>query len=206
MDPSPEELAKNYGRMSDPELIEFAQDYASLTETAQALLRLEFDRRHLEPPLIEDPELPATGRSLVTVRRYRDLSEAIVARSLLQSAGIGVYLRDENLVRLEWQISNFIGGIRLQVEEANKEAALEILTQPILDDVEFADETEFVQPICPKCGSKDITFEGSSRGAALASLYLLSLPLPLGKETWFCNHCQARWEDQRLPDETASRS
>lgn len=52
---------------------------------------------------------------LTTIRRFRDLSEAIVARSLLESGGIEAYLCDENLVRLDWQISNFIGGIRLQV-------------------------------------------------------------------------------------------
>jgi hypothetical protein len=50
---------------------------------------------------------------LTTIRRCRDLSEAIVARSLLESSGIDVNLCDENLVRLDWQVSNFIGGIRL---------------------------------------------------------------------------------------------
>jgi hypothetical protein len=53
---------------------------------------------------------------LVIIKRYRELSEAIVARSLLESAGIVVALCDENLVRLDWEISNFIRGIRLQVD------------------------------------------------------------------------------------------
>jgi hypothetical protein len=83
-----------------------------------------------------NPEMaPFTGqtgyRQLVTLRRYRDLSEAIVARSMLEAAGIAAWLRDENLVRLEWQISNFIGGIRLQVDLSEAEAAEELLSQPI---------------------------------------------------------------------------
>lgn len=190
----PEELARDYAKMSEFDLTELGRSYDSLTDIAKLLLRSEFARRNLEPPIVEDPP-KAISRKLVTVRRYRDLSEAIVARSLLESAGIQSYLRDENLVRLEWQISNFIGGIRLQVEAADEDAAIEILNQPIPETVAFSGRADFVQPVCPRCGSKEITFEGSSRGAALASLYLVSLPLPLGKETWSCNACEARWVD-----------
>jgi hypothetical protein len=198
MNPSPEELASNYAQMSESELMDIARSYDSLTESAQAALRAEFTRRHLDPPTIDELYNPeVSGPNFVTVRRYRDLSEAIVARSLLQSAGIHAYLRDENLVRLEWQISNFIGGIRLQVERADEAAAAEILNQPIPDTVPFDDTAEFAQPLCPRCGSTNITFQGSSRGAALASLYFLSLPLPLGEETWLCNDCDARWTDDR---------
>jgi hypothetical protein len=196
MQPSPQELANNYGKMSESELVKLALSYDSLTEPAQTALRAEFATRHLDPPTIEDLETPsATGPGFVTLRRYRDLSEAIAARSLLESAGIAAYLRDENLVRLEWQISNFIGGIRLHVEQADEAAAAEFLRQPIPDKVPYDEQAEFAQPLCPKCGSKDITFQGSSRGAALASLYFLSLPLPLGQETWLCNSCDARWVD-----------
>jgi hypothetical protein len=161
------------------------------------LLRAEFTTRRLDPPTIDDETPAAVGPNFITIRRYRDLSEAIVARSLLASAGIPAYLRDENLVRLEWQISNFVGGIRLQVEHADEAAAAELLSQPIPDAVFFDEQTEFTQPLCPRCGSKDITFQGPARGAALASLYFFALPLPLGRETWLCNACDARWTDDR---------
>jgi hypothetical protein len=191
-----EDLVHHYGQLGDAELIEIAQSYDSLTDVAQAALRKEFARRNLEPPVIEVIDSPAaTSRELVTLRRYRDLSEAIVARSLLESAGITAYLREENLVRLDWQISNAVGGIRLQVEAADAQAAAEFLAQPIPDSIPFGDQAEFVQPRCPRCGSLDITFEGSSRGAALTSLYVLSLPVPSGRKTWLCSSCEARWED-----------
>jgi hypothetical protein len=190
----PEDIAARYAKMNDNDLLKFAQTYDSLTGSAQALLRAEFAHRRLDPPVIDDAP-PATLRKLVTIRRYRDLSEAIVARSLLEAAGIPVFLRDENLVRLEWQISNFIGGIRLQVEDTNEYAATEILDQPSPDTIPFGEEDEFEQPRCPRCGSLDIRFEGAARGAALASLYVASLPLPLGRPSWRCDACGARWEE-----------
>lgn len=190
----PEEFAASYAKMSEPELLDLARSYDSLTEAAQAALRAEFARRGMETPTVQGGEA-LEGRTLATVSRYRDLSEAIVARSMLESAGIYAYLRDENLVRLDWQVSNFIGGIRLQVAMEDKSAAEELLNQPIPDSIHFGDQPDFSQPHCPVCNSPDITFEGSSRGAALASLYLLSLPLPLGEESWLCNSCGARWQE-----------
>ena len=133
---------------------------------------------------------------LITIRRYRDLSEAIVARSLLESSGIPAYLCDENLVRLDWQISNFIGGIRLQVEPEQEQDATEILDAPIPDEIDFGgDPSAYTQPRCPRCNSTAVTFEGSSRKAALASLYIFSIPLPLGPRTWTCSHCDNHWTD-----------
>jgi hypothetical protein len=136
----------------------------------------------------------------VTIRRYRDLSEAIVARCLLESSGIEVNLRDENLVRLEWQISNLIGGIRLEVESKDEADAIAILDSPIPETIDYGGTAApFTQPRCPRCQSLDITFEGSSRKAALASLYVAALPLPLGQETWSCQHCGSRWIDTEDP-------
>ena len=136
----------------------------------------------------------------VTIRRYRDLSEAIVARCLLESSEIDVNLRDENLVRLDWQISNFIGGLRLEVESKDEADAIAILDSPIPEVIDYgADAPPFKQPRCPRCQSLNITFEGSSRGAALASLYVASLPLPLGQETWSCQDCGSRWIDSEDP-------
>jgi len=183
--------------MSEVELMELAQEYDSLTAEAQAALRAEFAKRELEPPLVEDrmEEAGPVARGLVTVRRYRDLSEAIVAQSLLESAGIKAWTRDENLVRMDWFYSNLVGGVRLQVDAADAAAAAEVLDQPVPDGIPFAEKEEFVQPRCPRCGSLEITFLGSDRRAALTSVTLLSVPLPLGRESWQCEACGAHWEE-----------
>lgn len=115
--------------MSEPELMELARGYDSLVEPAQTALRAEFAKRNLEPSLIEEPA-EVTSRDLVTVASYRDLPNADIARAALESAGIPAWIQDDNLVRMDWFYSNAIGGIRLQVDAADAEAAREILEQP----------------------------------------------------------------------------
>ena len=127
-------FAEEYGRMGEGELLQLAHSYDTLVEPAQAALRAEFARRGMEPPLIDEPEV-LESRRLVTVRRYRDLSEAMVARGVLESAGIYCFLRDENVVRMDWFYSNAVGGIGLQVDTKDEEEATKLLNQPI-DDVE----------------------------------------------------------------------
>jgi hypothetical protein len=197
---------ETYSLMSEQELLALARSYETLTDAAQAALRAEFARRNLLPPFIDEPE-PADS-PLVTIRRYRDLSEGIVARSLLQSAGLRAELRDENLIRLDWQISNFIGGLRLQVPAYDAATAEELLSQSVIDPIPLGrtgdpetDENDFVQPRCPHCGSNEISFEGRSRAAALTSLYMLAIPLPTGPETWLCNACGTRWQDMEHPED-----
>ena len=91
MTPSPEDLAAQYAQVSETELMELARSYDGLLEVAQVALRAEFARRGLEPPLVEELE-KWEFRRLVTVRRYRDLAEAYLGRSLLESAGIPAWV------------------------------------------------------------------------------------------------------------------
>jgi hypothetical protein len=147
----PRDLAAAYTSMGETELLELAASYKSLTDDAQAALRAEFARRKLEPPTIEEPEDRTLDRKLVVLRRYRDLSEAIVARSLLESAGIYAFLCDENLIRLDWQMSNFIGGIRLQVEANDEQAAIDLLHQAIPTSIPFGGEADFLQQLDVPC-------------------------------------------------------
>jgi hypothetical protein len=189
-------FADEYFQMSEGELLTLAAAYDSLVEPAQEALRAEFARRGMEPPMVEEPE-DVTSQALVTVRRYRDPSEAIVARTVVESAGIYCFLRDENLVRLDWQISNMIGGISLQVRPEDATAAAELLGQAVPGSIAFEGKAEFVQPHCPRCGSIEITFEGRGRAMALVSTFAVGLPLPLGHESWRCESCGARWvEDE----------
>jgi hypothetical protein len=196
-------FADLYRPKSELELQDLLSDWHSLIPEARSALAAEFATRGLEliepPPLADDSQ--PKFRDLTTIRRYRDLSEALVARAAIESAGIFCFLKDENLVRLDWQVSNFIGGIRLQVAAADVEAANDILSQPIPNEISIPDQPDFTQPRCPRCTSTDISWERQGRKAALASLYLFSLPLPRGSESWHCNSCDLRWIDQ---EETAS--
>jgi hypothetical protein len=205
-DPEPT-FADIYRPMSELELQRLLADWHSLLPEARSALAAEFASRNLkfnEPPVQVDSS--TEFRELVTIRRYRDLSEALVARAVVESAGIYCFLKDENLVRLDWQVSNFIGGIRLQVATEEVEAAEAILSQPVPDEISIPDQPGFMQPRCPRCTSTDITWERQGRKAALASLYLFSLPLPRGSESWHCNSCDLRWVEDDDPSEIESHN
>ena len=170
MTPSPEDLAAQYAQMSETELIELARSYDGLLEVAQAALRAEFVRRGLEAPLVEEEE-EWELRRLVTVRRYRDLPEAFVGRSLLELAGIPALIADEHLVRMDWFVSNMVGGMRLQVDERDEADAREILEERVPETIPYGEEEVYVQPTCPKCGSAEITLgDGTERGRSLVAL------------------------------------
>jgi hypothetical protein len=101
-------LAATYAGMDDGELLHLAQRPEALTEAAWEALEEELDRRDLEC-LEEEPSKPREEielRNLVTIRQFRDLPEALLAKGSLESAGIECFLADENLVRLDWFISN----------------------------------------------------------------------------------------------------
>jgi hypothetical protein len=111
-------LAALYASMSESELARLANDQRSLTEDALHMLESEFSRRGLQ---FERQNLAAIAEQedvkLVTLRRFRDLPEALVAKGLLDSAGIKCFLSDENTVRMDWLWSNALGGVRLWVRE-----------------------------------------------------------------------------------------
>jgi hypothetical protein len=131
-------LAKSYSRMSDGELEKLAEDSASLTDLARQVLNDELIRRELGPldqnSPQEEPEDPANFRKLVTIRKFRDLHEAWMAKGSLESAGIECFLVDENMVRMDWFISNFLGGVKLQVRAEDQLAADEVLEQSLSED------------------------------------------------------------------------
>jgi hypothetical protein len=75
---------------------------------------------------------------LVTLQHFRDVPEALLAKGKLESAGIACALADGNLVRMDWLLSNAIGGIRLQVHKQEAESARAILDEPI--PAEFSED------------------------------------------------------------------
>ncbi len=123
-------LAEVYAAMNDEELQQVAADAASLTEEAQDALEDELERRGIEIEEVAVPQPKVEQRHLVTVRQFRDLPEALLAKGMLDSAGIECFLADDNMVRLDWFISNLLGGIKLRVDEKDFREALKVLNEP----------------------------------------------------------------------------
>jgi hypothetical protein len=188
-------LARTYAAMTDDELQRLARDPEALTEIAWDALEDELDHRNLEAPVEGvQPREEVTLRSLVTIRQFRDLPEALLAKGSLESAGIECFLRDENLVRLDWFISNFIGGIKLSVKPEDATKAQSILNEPILEGLYVHGVGLYEQPRCPKCNSLDVSFRETDPAAYLSMA--VNVPIPLRRDGWRCRTCNAEWKDE----------
>ncbi len=184
--------------MTDGELLKLARNPESLTELASDALDEELDRRKLELSDEEFPDAPRRPqlelRELVTIRQFRDLPEALLAKGSLESAGIECFLADENLVRLDWFISNFIGGIKLNVRADDETNARKILDEPILEGLYVQGVGLYEQPRCPRCQSLDVNYQELDRPIAYMSAFL-RVPIPMQRPAWHCHACDAEWED-----------
>jgi hypothetical protein len=188
-----------------------------LTDVARETLRAEIARRGLSVALAEHapvrpvaPALPGDppqqrpaiepadalegqDQEMVTIRKFRDLPEALFAKGSLESAGIECALLDDNMVRLDWFISNLLGGVKLQVRQGDAAIAEEILNQPIPENFDVSGIGEYVQPRCPKCQSLDVNFREIAPAAYLSTA--VSVPIPFHRRAWRCHSCDAEWED-----------
>ncbi len=177
-DEDPARLAAVYSAMSDEELARIAGSGDELSTAAQEALLTEAAKRGLtlriEPPRGEDV---IEFNETVTLRKFRDLPEALLAKGSLESAGIQAYLIDDNMIRMDWFISNLLGGIKLKVHPEDAEAANEILNQPIPETLDVEGVGLCEQPMCPGCRSLDITY----------MLY---------NRKWTCQACGNEWEEE----------
>jgi hypothetical protein len=199
MDPDQERqrLTDFYSRMTDDELQKIAEDLASLTDVARQVLDAEAERRRVtllsdaQPVDEYEPEL----RNLVTIRQFRDLPEALLARGSLESAGIECFLADDNMVRMDWFISNLLGGVKLKVKPEDVETANLILEQPIPEGFDVEGIGQYQQPRCPSCQSLDVSLEELNKPFAYGSAGV-GLPIPFHRKAWNCRSCGQQWRNE----------
>jgi hypothetical protein len=202
--PRPEDervrIAGVYSAMSDEELGQIAESGDELSAAAQEAFRTEVARRGLKmeiaPPRGEDI---FEFNEAVTLRQFRDLPEALLAKGSLESAGIEAYLVDDNMIRMDWFISNLLGGIKLKVRPEDAEAADEILNQPIPEMLDVEGVGSFEQPRCPRCQSLDVTYEELNKEFSYLTAYA-GVPIPVYKKGWTCHACGNEWEEQGRPE------
>jgi Putative prokaryotic signal transducing protein len=126
------------------------------------------------------------------LRRYRDLPEAVVVKSILDSDGIECFLTDENLIRMDWFWSGLLVGVKLWVKQQDVDEAQNLIDQSPPEGFNVEGVGEFQQPHCPKCHSVDISFRGLNKPVAFISAYL-GLPIPLKRRGWKCHSCSHSW-------------
>lgn len=192
-------LAQRYAAMSEAGLREIAADARSLTDEAKAAMRAEIARRGLDIALDESEPEPAPGGPVV-LRRYLWLHEALLAKTILDSAGIECTLADEHTIRMDWFWSLALGQVKVRVRAEDADAA-ELLDQGWIESFMVWDIGEYIQPRCPNCGSFEISQRGLLKRTAYLSLaffWLLSIvpPIALYDPGWRCQACGHLWEEE----------
>ncbi|HJZ65474.1 MAG TPA: DUF2007 domain-containing protein [Candidatus Acidoferrum sp.] len=139
-------LARTYSEMSDEALKELSGDAGSLTEIAKEVLTSEIASRGIEVRNVAVTEPRQHSGPLLMVKRFRDLPEAFVARSILDSADIDSFLADENLVRIDWLYSNLIGGAKLMVRPEDFEEAKALLDESANETNAMKEEEQGNEP------------------------------------------------------------
>jgi hypothetical protein len=183
--------------MTDGELEKVAGDTGSLSDAAREALDFEISRRGSEiaPPIGAAPTESEEDAELlkpIILRRFRDLPDALLAKSILDSASIECFLIDENTIRMDWLWSNLLGGIKLWVRPEDADAG-ELLDRDYLESFEVEGVGEYKQPRCPNCQSFDISFRGLMIRLAYGTL-LLGFPIPARHVAWKCRSCGHAWE------------
>jgi hypothetical protein len=192
-----EQLARVYAAMTPEELQKVADDGASLTDVARETLKAEIAARRLAIAVSESPAGidVLEERELVPIRRFRDLPEALLAKGSLESSGIECFLTDDNMVRMDWFISNLLGGAKILVNREDAEEATAILDEPTPELLDVDGVGEYQQPRCPECRSLDVNFEQLNRKVAYTTAWL-GIPIPLHTTAWTCRSCGHRWQDR----------
>jgi membrane protease YdiL (CAAX protease family) len=137
---------------------------------------------------------------LVTIATYNTPSQAEVARLILEEEGIKTFLADDNLVGMNWFLSNAVGGAKLQVAASEAERAKDILktaqpasakTDPDITGVsiaflcqncrkiiDFTPERHGCVEVCPNCGKYVDVPEKTDRDRLVQSEIIVSSSNP----------------------------
>ncbi|MGB8324581.1 MAG: hypothetical protein WCE52_16600 [Candidatus Acidiferrum sp.] len=193
-------LATLYSGMSDGELEKVGEEPSALTELAFEILQAEMARRKLDwsgkeltLATFQTKKTNIDHDAPVAIRVYRDMTEAVTDRMLLEATGMDCYLYDENMVRLDWLWSNLLGGLKLVVRKRDAEDAEKILIQGRNEKFNVEGVGEYEQERCPKCGSMDVSCDELKKRIAGASLWL-GVPIAITQRGWNCHACGHTWE------------
>ena len=128
------------------------------------------------------------NQRFLVLRRFRDLSPALLFRGLLDSAGVECSLADENTIRMDWFWSNLLGGVKLCVRKADADSAASLLSQGVPEKFDVEGVGEYQQPRCPKCRSLEISFQGLNKPVDYTRAFLGG-HLPHSRSLWECDSC-----------------
>lgn len=135
----------------------------------------------------------------ITIITFIYPHEAHMAKGVLESEGVAVFIKDEMTAQVNNFYSTAIGGVKLQVSEEDQERALQILKETGYIKMHEADTklNEYVgseyRLTCPYCNSQNIMKEKQPGYVILFSILLLGIPIPFLNKTYHCFDCGQNW-------------
>ncbi len=129
--------------------------------------------------------------SLVNIAAFNNSAEAYLLKSKLESEGIPAFIFDEQMITLNPLLSNGLHGIKLKVDEKNKDKALAVIHQ--INNTPISRNGEILH--CPRCQSvnieNDFKATRSFRDFLSLLISLLFTTYPLTKHSYYrCKDCE----------------
>ncbi|HEX2953395.1 MAG TPA: DUF2007 domain-containing protein [Bacillota bacterium] len=120
--------------------------------------------------------------NIVTLATFIWPYEAHLLRMRLEAYGIPCFVGDENIVILNWSLSNAVWGVKVLIKSEDLAEAKQILEM----------EPTVVEK-CPECSSPNVYFK-KFFGSLLALSWLIGFPLPFFINKWRCKDCGNQWQ------------
>ncbi len=122
---------------------------------------------------------------LITLCSFPNLSDAMLVKGLLDSAGIECQLVNGNMQRM--LIAGVIGNVTIQVRKSDEEAAAALVGHSAMEeDLSCEVEQQFG---CPQCESRDLRFSRAGESVDLPGVGSVQ------QKIWECRSCGYEWED-----------
>lgn len=107
-----------------------------------------------------------------------------MAVSALDAAGIDCHLVDQNMVGIDWAVSQAVGGVKVFVRDDDLDRAREILGSHVADQQTLPSvEARAEEPlsVCPVCGSSDFRWIPRFRLFLLTAAVFIGIGVAVGQ-------------------------
>jgi hypothetical protein len=151
-------------------------------------------------------EMPDFPNDLVTIARFYYLYEAELLAAKLEAEGIEAFIPDAMTISMDPFLANTIGGIRVQIRQADAQQARTVLAVVQQNNTPQPTKPEFVthngkkmrlnKGVCMECDAAGIyiTVQPLWR-SILSGVVALGVDLPFSPpRICWCSECNAEWK------------
>ncbi len=139
---------------------------------------------------------------LITILTFTYVHEAHLAKSLLESEEVPVFIKNELTTQVISIYSNAIGGVELQVPEIDQVKAYNILVEGGFitkkeksTTIDIFKKTKLTNTkTCPFCNSDNISKKRQLNIISVFVFFILGAISPIFRATYICHNCSKEWK------------